>query len=172
MIVLTPKPLSKENFAEFGTVIESDDHQANQMNGGTFQRFDDLARVDAAQIAGTDLAPATTHISIVRSQVTTPLPTRFTLVECHPLCSQAFIPLSEFRFYVVVAPAKQTIDAGELRAFVTNGRQGISYFPGTWHMPLIAQEPGQEFLVVDQAARPGNLREHVLPHEVQLDAAS
>lgn len=172
MIVLSPQPLSKENFAEYGSVIESDDHQANQMNGGTFQRFDNLARVDAAQIAGADPDTAVTHISIVRSDVTTALPNTFTLVECHPLCSQAFIPLSQFRFYVVVGPAKQTIDASELRAFVTNGRQGISYYPGTWHMPLIAQEQGQEFLVVDQAARSGNLREHVLPEEVQLNPAN
>jgi len=167
MITLEPQKLSAENFSPYGRVIEAGDSADNQMNSGTFARFDDLAEVDygAGDPADDVARPA---ISIVRSQTTTPLPHTFDLVECHPLCSQAFIPLAEFKFYVVVAAPAEQVEALDLRAFVTNGRQGISYHRGTWHLPLIAQDAGQEFLVVDQASRPGNLREHRFGEEIQL----
>ena len=162
MITLQPQLLSVDNFAPYGHVIEAAEQSNNQMNG-TFARFDDLALIDAKEPSPNE-SGAQTSISIVRSQIPTLLPHRFNLVECHPLCSQAFIPRSKFQFYVVVAPpcpeSENKVDAKDLRAFITNGHQGISYFSGTWHMPLIALAPDQEFLVVDQATRQGNLREH------------
>ena len=170
MISLEPQPLTQANFADFGRVIEAGETAKNQMNSGTFARFDDLAFVDYAEAEQGEIAkPA---ISIVRSQTPTPLPHQFDLVECHPLCSQAFVPLANFCFYVVVAAKAPQIDAGDLRAFVTNGNQGISYYPGTWHLPLIAQSTDQQFLVVDQASRLGNLREHKFSHKITLNPHS
>ncbi len=171
MIVLEPQLLSKTGFAAYGEVIEAGEQSARQMNSGTFQRFDDLARIDYSPVKAGEQGDETAKVSIVRSLAPTPLPHEFDLVECHPLCSQAFVPLAEFVFYVVVGPAQERIEASDLKAFVTNGRQGISYYPGTWHMPLIAQHSGQEFLVVDQASRVGNLREHLLPAPVRLNPA-
>lgn len=163
MTTLQPQPLTPSAFAAFGSVIEAGLKSTQQMNSGAFQRFDDLAAI-AVQPGDSKGA----NLSIVRAAIATQLPHSFTLVECHPLCSQAFIPRSEFVFYVVVGPAGDTIDTNQLQAFVSNGQQGISYHPGTWHMPLIAQAIGQEFLVVDQAAREGNLREHILPSPLTL----
>jgi ureidoglycolate lyase len=51
---------------------------------------------------------------------------------------------------------------------VTNGRQGVNYLRGTWHMPLIAFEAGQEFLVIDRAGDEPNCDEHVLDESVLL----
>lgn len=167
MTTLRPIPLTKTGFAPFGSVIEAGVDSNNQMNSGAFQRFDDLAAVAVQPAADSD-ANNGANISIVRSVVATQLPYVFDLVECHPLCSQAFIPRTEFEFLVVVGPPGQTVEAAQLQAFVSNGTQGISYHPGTWHMPLIAQGQGQEFLVVDQATRSGNLRELVLPAPVTL----
>jgi len=170
MITLEPQELSAENFSPYGRVIEAGDRAENEMNSGTFARFDDLAVVDYGDVLpGEDVARPT--VSIVRSQSVTPLPHTFSMVECHPLCSQAFIPLAEFQFYVVVAAPAEHVEADNLQAFVTNGHQGISYHRGTWHLPLIAQEAGQEFLVVDQASRPGNLREHRFGEEIRLSPA-
>jgi len=171
MITLEPEVLSAENFSTYGRVIEASDKAQNQMNSGTFERFNDLAQVDYAEHQQTNDVekPA---ISIVRSQTITPLPHTFDLVECHPLCSQAFIPMTNFQFYVVVAAPAETVEAINLRAFITNGRQGISYHRGTWHLPLIAQVAQQQFLVVDQASRPGNLREHRFDEQITLKPMS
>ena len=62
----------------------------------------------------------------------------------------------------------ETVEAEDLRAFVTNGRQGINYHRGTWHMPLIALEAGQEFLVIDRAGDSPNCDEHSLGEAVTL----
>ena len=79
-----------------------------------------------------------------------PFPVQPHLMERHPLGSQAFVPLAKISFVVVVAPAGEWVRAEDLRAFVTDGTQGVNYFRGTWHMPLIALEAGQSFLVIDR----------------------
>ena len=56
----------------------------------------------------------------------------------------------------------------DLRAFVTNGRQGVNYHRGTWHMPLIALEAGQEFLVIDRIGEAPDFDEHTLDDSVLL----
>ena len=66
------------------------------------------------------------------------------------------MPLSPFRFVVVVAPAGEIVEVDELQAFVTNGSQGVNYHKGIWHMPLIAFEAGQNFLIVDRAGGGSN----------------
>ncbi len=78
------------------------------------------------------------------------------------------MPLEPFRFVVVVAPPGESVEASDLRAFVTNGRQGINYRRGTWHMPLIAFEAGQRFLIIDRAGSGANCEEHVLDEAVLL----
>ncbi|MFQ5982119.1 MAG: ureidoglycolate lyase, partial [Woeseiaceae bacterium] len=95
-------------------------------------------------------------------------PYRFDLVERHPLGSQAFIPLSRFRFFVVVAPPGRSVEPEELRAFVTNGSQGVNYHRGVWHMPMIALEAGQEFLIVDRGGDGANYEEHYFGDSVTL----
>jgi len=91
------------------------------------------------------------------------------MVERHPLGSQAFIPLAPFSFVVVVAPAGESVDIADLRAFVTNGSQGINYHKGVWHMPLIATEGGQAFLVIDRVPGENNCEQVVLGESIVLE---
>ena len=158
--LLTPVPLTAERFARFGEVISVGDG-AEPMNEARFERFGELADVDVDGKAA---------IGIVRSKAPTALPYRFDLLERHPRGSQAFVPLARFSFLVVVGPPGEVVSGSDLEAFVTNGRQGISYHRGTWHMPLIALEAGQEFLVVDRAPGSGNLEERILEEAVTLGA--
>jgi len=44
----------------------------------------------------------------------------------------------------------------------------VNYRCGTWHMPLIAFETGQEFLVIDRAGDTPNCDEHMLDDRVLL----
>lgn len=72
------------------------------------------------------------------------------MVERHPLGSQAFIPMQDRDWFVVVAASDGTPDVSELRAFHANGRQGVNYRPGIWHHPLLVVRPDSDFLVVDR----------------------
>jgi len=158
---LKPLPLTRERFMPFGDVIEATGSQRQSMNAARFERFDDLCNVDAG-------ADGRVCVSVARCRSATTLPYRFDVVERHPLGSQAFVPLAPVRFVVVVAPAGESVEPGDLRASVTDGRQGVNYRCGTWHMPLIAFETGQEFLVIDRAGDTPNCDEHMLDDRVLL----
>ena len=162
-IALVPELLTRERFAPYGDVIDTSRRGSAAMNDGRFERFDDLARVDVAE--------GETAISIARCRTPAALPLRVERVERHPLGSQAFVPLAPCRMVVVVAPPGEAVAPDELRAFVTNGRQGLNYHRGTWHMPLVAFEAGQTFLVVDRAGMRGNCEEHEFDEIVMLEDA-
>lgn len=158
---LKPLPLTRERFRPFGDVIEAAGTQRGAMNAARFERFDDLCDVNVGE-------DGRVRVSVARCRSATKLPYRFDLVERHPLGSQAFVPLAPARFVVVVAPPAESVEPSDLQAFVTNGRQGVNYLRGTWHMPLIAFEAGQEFLVIDRAGDKPNCDEHVLDESVLL----
>jgi len=160
-ITLKPLPLTRERFAPYGDVIETSPEHRQPMNESRFERFDGLADVE---IDG----DGHVAVSIARCRIATMLPHRFDVVERHPLGSQAFVPLTPARLIVVVAPPAASVEGGDLRAFVTNGRQGVNYHRGTWHMPLIAFEAGQQFLVIDRAGGAPNCDEHALDESVLL----
>ena len=160
-ITLIPQPLTSERFADFGDVIETVIDRTAAMNVARFERFDDLCSVDMSD-------NGRVAISIARCRTVTSLPYRVDMVERHPLGSQAFVPLTPCRMIVVVAPPEEAVEARDLCAFVTNGRQGINYRRGTWHMPLIAFDAGQEFLIIDRATDAANCDEHSLDETVIL----
>jgi ureidoglycolate lyase len=57
----------------------------------------------------------------------------------------------------------------ELAAFVSNGRQGINYHKGVWHMPMIAMQEGQEFLIIDRAGDSDNCDEYFPGKTIMVD---
>jgi ureidoglycolate lyase len=159
---LTPLPITAERFARFGDVIDDTATMASTMNDARFDRFADQARIDIDGQAA---------VSVVRSCAATTLPYEVGLLERHPLGSQAFVPLEQFSFVVVVAPPGESIDAAQIRAFLVGPGQGVNYLRGTWHMPLVAMQLGQAFLVIDRAAGAGpNCEERALAEPVFLIA--
>ena len=152
VISLRPEPLTRERFAPYGDVIDTSRDTVSAMNEARFERFDDLCTIDMAGC-----------------RTPTSLPLRIDLVERHPLGSQAFVPLTPCRMLIVVAPPGEDVDPAELRAFATSGRQGINYHRGTWHMPLIAFDVGQEFLIIDRRADAPNCEQHELDTVVMLE---
>ncbi len=154
MIDIAPLPLTAARFAPFGDVIEAQPDEPAAMNEARFERFDDLCNVDAGD--------GRIAVSIARCRTATTLPYCVDVVERHPRGSQAFDPLQRCRMLVLVAGAAEAPDTGDFEAFYTNGRQGINYHRGTWHMPLIAFSAGDEFLVIDRAAGRPNCDMHTL----------
>jgi ureidoglycolate lyase len=161
---LTALPLTQERFAPFGDVLEALADNKQAMNSARFERFCDLADVDVGNDSG-----GRTSISIARSRSATALPYRVDMLERHPDGSQAFMPLANFQFVVVVAPAGESVDMQELAAFVSNGRQGINYHKGVWHMPMIAMQEGQEFLIIDRAGDSDNCDEYFPGKTIMVD---
>jgi len=162
---LTALPLTAERFAAFGDVIEAAAKTKQSMNNARFERFNDLAMLDFG--SETDGHPA---ISIARGKTPSAMPYRLDMLERHPDGSQAFMPLSSFPFLVVVAPADEEVNREEIAAFITNGKQGINYHKGVWHMPMIAMEAGQEFLIVDRLPARDNCEEFILGDPLILEA--
>jgi ureidoglycolate lyase len=149
---LPVEPLTREGFAPFGEVIETPAAGGEETNGGLAVRHDEVAKLDLVEGGSRPL------LGIFRVRPT-PLPIEVRWLECHPKASQAFMPLGERPFLVIVAPAAPAPDPAATRAFLTNGRQGVNYRRGTWHFPVVALERDTDFLVLDRGDADGNYAE-------------
>ena len=144
-------PLTAEAFAPFGEVLEIRGSPSFQINRGMCDRYHDLADLD---FTGDGAAP---NISLAHSRSFS-LPLELQMVERHPLGSQAFFPLNNEPFLVVVAPDEDGAP-GRPIAFLTNGRQGVNYHRNTWHGILTPLDREQSFLIVDRKGEGDNLEE-------------
>lgn len=160
MKMLQVERLTRAAFAPFGDVIELDGARHFAINGGTTERYHDLASVDVMESGGRPL------INLFRAQPRA-LPVKITMMERHPLGSQAFIPLMAGRYLVVVAPAGE-FDAALMRAFWTDAWQGVNYGKGVWHHPLLALDRVSDFVVVDRGGDQPNCDEVCLAEPWQL----
>ncbi|UGX84873.1 ureidoglycolate lyase [Phyllobacterium meliloti] len=152
IIPVVVQPLTPAAFKPFGDVIETDGAEMRLINNGTTQRFHDLANVN---VTGED---ARVLINIFRGQAFAP-PIDIIMLERHPLGSQAFYPLQNRPFLLVVAED----DAGRPGvpvAFLAGGDQGVNYSRNVWHHPLISLEDVSDFLVVDRGGAGDNLEEY------------
>jgi len=146
---IMPKPLTKNAFSAFGDVIEANSDNNNfAINNGFTQRYHDLAKVDVNDNQGHVL------INIFRS---TPLtqPIAIKMMERHPYGSQAFIPMGQNPYLIVVAPAGE-FDTSKIEVFLANSNQGVNYNKGTWHHFCLALGNESEFLVIDRGGEGDN----------------
>ncbi|MBK7143834.1 MAG: ureidoglycolate lyase [Xanthomonadales bacterium] len=141
------EPLTPEAFAPFGEVISFEAaREIFPINNGTTQRHHALVRVDVGE--GHAL------ISLARAEPR-PLPFAVTLLERHPLGSQAFIPLSRTPYLIVVAESPQHPP----RCFLAANGEGVNYHAGTWHHPLIALDTVSDFVIIDRGGEGANCDE-------------
>ncbi|MEX3955702.1 ureidoglycolate lyase [Trinickia sp. EG282A] len=160
MRTLAIEPLTRESFAPFGDVIELEGARHFPINEGTTTRFHDLARVDVTDAGGRPL------LNLFRGEPRA-LPFEVSMLERHPLGSQAFVPLSDRPYLIVVAPLGPLTPAA-IRAFATRGWQGVNYKKGVWHHPLIALEAVSDFVVIDRGGEGHNCDEERLPESLWL----
>jgi ureidoglycolate lyase len=147
------KPLTRDEFESFGDVIEADTKaEIRTINDGFATRYHDLARVDVIETEGYPL------INIFRGRPR-PLPLTIHMMERHPLASQAFMPLHNKPFVIVVALPGDAIGPDDLFAFVTNGIQGVNYARGVWHFPLLVLKEELDFLIIDRGGDGNNCEE-------------
>jgi ureidoglycolate lyase len=154
------EPLTRAAFAPFGEVIETEGAVHFPINEGTAERFHDLARIDVGSGGGRPV------VSIFISQPR-PRPITIRMMERHPLGSQAFIPLQNQQYLVVVGEGKVR-QPRSLRAFLAKGPQGVNYHRNVWHHPLLVLERDSRFLVIDRGGDGENLEEASLSEPVCL----
>ena len=147
---LIPQPLTATAFAPFGQVLEATG-DFRLINEGMCQRHHDRATLDFGP-------EGRAGISVFRARPRA-LPYSFDLIERHPDGSQAFLPMSQHPFLVIVATSPEEAP----RAFLTNGAQGINLHRGTWHGVLTPLSAPGLFAVVDRIGATANLQEHRLP---------
>ena len=153
--------LTAADFAPFGDVMEVAGAPDKIINQGMCERYHDRARLDFSDGAA--------GISLFNAKARH-LPYLVDMVERHPAGSQAFIPMTQTRFLVVVAEDNGGTPS-HLRAFLTQPGQSINLHRGVWHGVLAPfEEPGQ-FAVIDRIGAGANMEEHWFQTPYVIEAA-
>jgi ureidoglycolate lyase len=157
---LIAEPLTAAAFAPFGTVVAWPGGDGRAINAGSSRRAD----LDGAlRLVAQDGAPL---LAIYRAEART-FPFTAEQLERHRHGTQTFIPLGTARFVILVAPADAMPVADTLRAFLTDGRQGVSLAVGTWHHGLLAVNAA-DFAVIERAAADEDCELATLPRPVSV----
>ncbi len=147
-IKLTPEELTEENFADFGEVVSIESKKSKTINNGFAEKFADIASLDTKE----DQGQTSVHIFVAKSRQ---FPLHISMLEKHPYFSQTFIPRHSSPFIIVVAPPSEKPSIEKIKAFITNGDQGVSYSRGVWHFPLISMNDNSQFIVIDRKHNEG-----------------
>ena len=154
-------PLSSDVFSPFGDVIEvCGRNKIIPINDGLADRHHDLAKVDVDEQSGHAI------ISIIDTDETS-LPLNVSVMERHPIGSQAFMPIGNTPYIVLVAPAGE-FDYQKLQGFLAQPNQGINYAKGTWHHACISLNASNQFLVVDRGGQGENCDFVSIPESVEI----
>ncbi|MEO0359648.1 MAG: ureidoglycolate lyase [Pseudomonadota bacterium] len=154
------RPLTAEAFAPFGDVIALRDKPDRIINQGLCGRHHDLTALDVS-----DGRPA---ISLFDAEPRA-LPHRLDMMERHPAGSQAFLPMTENPFLVVVARDEDGRPGAPL-AFLTAPGQGVNYARGAWHGVLTPLAAPGLFAVIDRVGPGENLEEFWFEEPWIIDA--
>jgi ureidoglycolate lyase len=149
-LTLTPQPLSATAFAPFGDVLEVSGEPDKLINQGLCGRFHDKAVLD--------FHGGRAGISIFNAE---PRSLSYTLdmMERHPDGSQAFIPMHQNPYLVIVAADKNGTPAQPV-AFLAAAGQGVNYHRNIWHGVLTPLHTPGLFAVIDRIGDGANLQEH------------
>lgn len=147
---LRATPLTRDDFAAFGEVIEVSGTPDKIINQGMCGRHHDLAQLD--------FADGRAGISLFNAKARN-FPYTVDMVERHPDGSQAFIPVSGVPMLIIVAE-DQDGKPVNLRAFASQPGQSINLHRGTWHGVLAPIEQPGQYVVVDRIGDGANLEEH------------
>ncbi|WP_312525118.1 ureidoglycolate lyase [Paracoccus sp. (in: a-proteobacteria)] len=141
--------ITAEAFAPYGELLTARDEPTKLINAGRCERHHALATVE--RHGGEAI------ISIFRSQPIS-LPYDCTLLERHPLGSQAFFPITPGAWLSVVAPDEGGKPGAPL-AFIVPEGMGVNLRAGVWHGVLTPLDHAADFLVIDREGSGVNLEE-------------
>ncbi|UMA64871.1 ureidoglycolate lyase [Roseivivax marinus] len=155
---IAARPLTPSAFAPFGEVLDCAGEPDRIINRGLCGRWHDRATLDMDD-AGRP------GISLFLAEPRA-LPYTLDLVERHPEGSQAFVPMHEHPWLVIVA--EDGAQPGPIHAFVAAPGQGVNLARGTWHGVLTPLHAPGRFAVIDRIGPGANLEEHALEEPVLI----
>ena len=146
-MVIRARQITAQAFAPYGTLIEAAGGEARKINAGMCTRWHDRCRPDVVD--------GTVSVSLFDAEPRS-LPYTLDLIERHPKGSQAFLPMTEHPFLVIVSDGPEA----EPLAFMTEPGQGVQFHRGTWHGVLTPLHAPGLFAVIDRAETADNLEEY------------
>lgn len=155
---LTPQPLTQDAFADYGVVIEP--YEKNKQTEQNCFEINKGYAVRHHSIATCQHDGGNVGLSIFSAKPREN-PMALTVMEHHPLGSQAFFAMNGNDYIVVVSkPGEPPQKADDLAVFYVQSDQGVMYNAGVWHHPLLALDKAgntsHNFLVVDRVGGEGN----------------
>ena len=76
------------------------------------------------------------------------------------------MPMNGEAFVVIVALGEDKTDLSTLKAFITNGQQGVNYHRNVWHHPAVRRQTVTDFLTVDRGGSDNCDVESIPAHEL------
>lgn len=162
MNTIITRPLTAKAFAPFGDILDVSGEPDKIINQGMCGRFHDKATLDFnGGRAGISLFNAKPR----------DLPYALDMMERHPDGSQAFIPMHQNPFLVVVAADNAGIP-DRPTAFLVAPGQGVNYHRNIWHGVLAPLHEGGLFAVIDRIGDGENLEEHWFDRPWRVEPAN
>lgn len=128
-------PLTRAAYERYGSVISADESLPYRpANMGTSKRFNHLCKLENLREGKANL-----NVCVFRCSPLAEIPLKMKLLEKHEYSTQVFMPMeSQGKYLAIVCLGGVKPDLSTLSAFVVDGAQGISYYPGVWHYPMTA----------------------------------
>lgn len=147
---LQTQPLTTNAFKAFGEIIDATGEPDKIINQGLCGRYHDLAKLD--------FTSGKAGISVFNAEARS-LPFKLEMMERHPEGSQAFIPMHQYPFLIIVSHDKNGVPDTP-SSFISKPGQGINIFKNTWHGVLCPLHSPGLFAVIDRIGEGPNLEEH------------
>ncbi|MFZ7091343.1 ureidoglycolate lyase [Primorskyibacter sp. 2E233] len=142
-------PITQEAINGLAELIDASGEPDKLINQGLCGRFHNRATLDIEGAPG---------ISVFHS-VSFSMPFKMEMMERHPHGSQAFLPMQEGEYLVVLA-ADNDGKPDTPRAFIAGAGQGVNIGRNVWHGVLCPLSDPGLFMVVDRVTDGPNLEEH------------
>ncbi len=146
---VTAKPISQDAISGLAELIDASGKPDKLINQDLCGRFHDRATLDVEGEVG---------ISVFKS-ASFSMPYKLEMMERHPHGSQAFLPMQEGEYLVVLAEDKGGAP-NMPRAFIAGAGQGVNIGRNVWHGVLCPLSDPGLFMVVDRVTDGPNLEEH------------
>jgi ureidoglycolate lyase len=160
VITIQPEKLTKENFLPYGEVAEAkgDFKIFNQGNG---KMWNNLVHFDMFHDNG-DI-----NLGILKTRY---LDLQFDKMERHFYTSQIFIPLGGGKSIVAVAPVSDKYpNPNEVKVFLMENNQGVSFYRKVWHHSLFPLNNDQEYILIMRGGDfPPDVESINFPNDVQI----
>ena len=146
---LLAHPLTAQDFAPYGDVLEVTGPPDQMINAGLCGRFHDRARLE--------FLDGRAGISLFEAEARH-LPYALDLMERHPLGSQAFIPLDGVSMLLCVAEDDNGRPTAP-RAYLSQPGQAVNLLRNLWHGVLAPIGRAGRYAVIDRIGPGDNLEE-------------